>query len=156
MSFNQTHLFRFLIALPCAGLVFTSCKSSPKTGDKDQEDWDKANVVQVDPADSAYRQQLKNVQDSIGFFITLLKSKAENHFDFFAKAEFIDGDKAEHMWFSADSLVGNKIAGLLDNEPVELKNVIYKDRVTINLKDIEDWAIYDKDSLVAGNFITYE
>jgi uncharacterized protein YegJ (DUF2314 family) len=112
MSFNQTHLFRFLIALPCAGLVFTSCKSSPKTGDKDQEDWDKANVVQVDPADSAYRQQLKNVQDSIGFFITLLKSKAENHFDFFAKAEFIDGDKAEHMWFSADSLVGNKIAGL--------------------------------------------
>lgn len=156
MNFNQAHLLLSLIALLCAGLVFTSCKSSPKTGDKDQEDWNNVNVVQVDPTDAAYRQQLKSAQDSIGFFITLLKSKAENHFDFFAKAEFIDGDKAEHMWFSADSLVGNKIAGLLDNEPIELKNVLYKDRVTIDLKHIEDWAIYDKDSLVAGNFITYE
>lgn len=156
MSFNRNRLFLLPIAFVGAGLVFTSCKSSPQTGDKEQEDWDKANVVQVDPTDFAYRQQLKNAQDSIGFFISLLKSKAENHFDFFAKAEFIDGDKAEHLWFSADSLVGNKIAGLLDNEPVELKNVIYKDQVTIDLKDIEDWAIYDKDSLVAGNFITYE
>ena len=137
-------------------VILISCKSTPKDVDKESEGRNDANVVQLDPTDPIYQQQLKNVQDSIGFFITLLKSKAENHFDFFAKAEFVDGDKAEHLWFSADSLVGNKIAGLLDNEPVELKNVIYKDRVTIDLKDIEDWAIYDKDSLIAGNFITYE
>jgi uncharacterized protein YegJ (DUF2314 family) len=138
-------------------VVFISCKSSPETGnDKEPGNWNKANIVQVDPTDSIYRQQLKNAQDSIGFFVALLKEKNKNHFDFFAKTGFADGDNAEHLWFSADSLVGNKIAGLLDNEPVQLKNVVYKDRVSIDLKDIEDWAIYDKDSLVAGNFVTYE
>ena len=156
MSCNRNFFFLLPNVLLCLTMVFTSCQSSPKTGDGEQADPDNSNTVQLDPTDAAYQRQLKNVKDSIGYFITLLKAKNENHFDFFSKAEFVDGDNAEHMWFSADSLVGNKIAGLLDNEPVELKNVIYKDRVTIDLKNIEDWAIYDKDSLVAGNFITYE
>lgn len=156
MNGNRNHLFLLLNAALCAVVVLLSCKSSPETSDKESEDWNKANIVQVDPTDSAYQQQLKHVKDSIAFFTTLLKAKHQNHFDFFAKAEFTDGDKAEHMWFSADSLVGNKIVGLLDNEPTQLKNVIYKDPVKIDLSDIEDWAIYDKDSLVAGNFITYE
>lgn len=157
MILGRTRLRRLFQSPLYIMVVFISCKSSPDTGsDKERGDGNKANIVQVDPTDSVYRQQLKNVQDSIGLFVALLKEKNKNHFDFFAKAEFVDGDKAEHMWFSADSLVGNKIAGLLDNEPVQLKNVVYKDPVSIDLKDIEDWAIYDRDSLVAGNFVTYE
>jgi uncharacterized protein YegJ (DUF2314 family) len=156
MSCYRNYFLLSPVVFLCAGLVCLSCKSSPTTSDEEAEDWNKANVVQIDPTDATYQQQLKNVKDSIPYFTTLLKAKNENHFDFFAKAEFVDGDKAEHMWFSADSLIGNKIAGLLDNQPVELKNVVYKDRVKIDLNDIEDWAIYDKDSLVAGNFITYE
>lgn len=136
--------------------VLTSCQSSPKNEEKKPQGEEAANIVQLDPTDAAYQRQLKHAKDSIGYFTTLLKAKNENQFDFFAKATFMDGEKLEHLWFSADSLVGNKIAGLLDNEPVELKNVAYKDGVMIDLKDIEDWAIYDKDSLVAGNFVTYE
>ncbi len=156
MSCNRSYFALLFKPILYTGLVITSCTSAPKTGDKDQADPHMLTTVALDHTDATYQRQLKNAKDSIGYFITLLKAKNENRFDFFAKGEFTDGDKAEHMWFSADSLVGNKIAGLLDNEPVELKNVVYKDRVTIDLKDIEDWAIYDKDSLVAGNFITYE
>ncbi|GEM_PF-6256036 len=157
MIFSPCDLFRLSGLLLCIFLVLISCKSTPETGYKESEGRkEEANIVQLDPTDSAYRQQLQNVKDSLGYFIALLKAKNENHFDFFAKAAFTEGDKAEHLWFSADSLVGNKIAGLLDNEPVELKNVIYKNPVRIDLSLIEDWAIYDRDSLVAGNFITYE
>ncbi|ULT44492.1 hypothetical protein KRR40_14765 [Niabella defluvii] len=71
-------------------VVFISCKSSPETGnDKEPGNWNKANIVQVDPTDSIYRQQLKNAQDSIGFFVALLKEKNKNHFDFFAKPDLL-------------------------------------------------------------------
>ncbi|MCH5716002.1 DUF2314 domain-containing protein [Niabella hibiscisoli] len=156
MIFSPRHLFRLSGLALCTFIVLISCKSTPESSDKESEGGNEANIVQLDPTDSAYQRQLQNVKDSLGYFIALLKAKNENHFDFFAKAAFTEGDKAEHMWFSADSLVGNKVVGLLDNEPVELKNVIYKDPVKIDLGLIEDWAIYDKDSLVAGNFITYE
>lgn len=156
MLYNRMFCFNVVLIAVSASALMLSCRSSTSKEEAADPEESEINIVQLDPLDPAYRQQLKNARDSLNFFTGLLKQKNSNRFDFFAKAAFADGDKTEHLWFSADSLIGSKIAGLLDNEPVALKNIRYKDRVSIDLKEVEDWAIYDKDSLVAGNFITYE
>jgi uncharacterized protein YegJ (DUF2314 family) len=58
------------------------------------------------------------------------------------------------MWLVVDSLQENSFIATLDNVPNKLKKVKYKDQLKIAKGEVEDWTIYEKDSLVLGDFIS--
>ena len=56
----------------------------------------------------------------------------------FVKKTFRDGREAEHMWVIVKKITAKGVKGTLDNNPISLTNVRYKDEVFVGFKDIED------------------
>ena len=54
----------------------------------------------------------------------------------FVKKCFNDNGETEHMWVKITSLLGDAIIGILDNEPISVKNVKYRDSVKVKFDEI--------------------
>ncbi|UOE48286.1 DUF2314 domain-containing protein [Mucilaginibacter sp. SMC90] len=85
-------------------------------------------------------------------FIEALAKKTKD-FRFVIKSDFKDGATHEHMWSQILECKSNKFNGMFIDSAIDVKNVHNGDSVSVNMKDVEDWAIYnDKDELIAGAF----
>ena len=54
------------------------------------------------------------------------------------KKEFKDKKLTEHMWVKISNIKGKIFHGTLDNTPILLTNVKYKDEIKFKREDIED------------------
>ncbi len=59
------------------------------------------------------------------------------------------------MWLVVDSINEDMFWITLDNVPNNLTNIKYKDKVKITKQNVEDWIIYEGDSVLLGNFISH-
>lgn len=85
-------------------------------------------------------------------FIEALAKRTEG-FRFVIKSDFKDGDTHEHMWSQILECRSDKFKGMFIDSAVDVKNVHIGDTVSVDVKDVEDWAIYnDKNEKVAGAF----
>lgn len=137
----------------CFGIFTTlSCNQTPKTK-AGSESWDKKNTRDLNPNDTSYLLAVKTAKDNIDFFIKLVKGKRENRFSFYIKSKFKEDDHVEHMWSVVRSLNDTVFLVSLDNVPNYLTRVKYKDNLKISKGEVEDWIVYQKDSILFGNFI---
>ena len=67
------------------------------------------------------------------------------------KAYFRYGDRREAMWVSPESIDGETISGMLENEPRAILNLRQGSRVTFSLDDVSDW-VYARDGEMLGGF----
>jgi uncharacterized protein YegJ (DUF2314 family) len=88
----------------------------------------------------ARNEAIKNLDYFVGSF-------SEHHndtiFKFSVKADFVDNGQHEHMWIDLQKIENDQFIGYLGNEPQIVKNVKYRDSVSINKSQIEDWLIVD-------------
>lgn len=56
----------------------------------------------------------------------------------YIKAAFIDGSATEYMWIRVISINQDTIEGILDNDPIVVRNILYGDTVKINISKIAD------------------
>jgi uncharacterized protein YegJ (DUF2314 family) len=59
--------------------------------------------------------------------------------NFAVKMRFREGEHEEFMWLRVNALEGNKIYGVLDNEPVALKKVYLGMLLQVDLGELNDW-----------------
>jgi uncharacterized protein YegJ (DUF2314 family) len=133
-------------------LIAFSCNSIPNSKSK-QDDWDKKNVRDLNINDTAYQFAVKTAQENIDLFIKLVEDKKNNGFEFYIKSKFSENDHIEHMWCVVKNVFNDSFEAQIDNEPKYLTSVKYKQKVLVQKKSVEDWIIFDKDSVVLGNFI---
>ena len=57
------------------------------------------------------------------------------------------------MWFAVHNRNNENLIVILDNVPLNLKNVKLGDTLEIHENQIEDWIVYKGDSIVAGNYL---
>jgi uncharacterized protein YegJ (DUF2314 family) len=143
--------------LACLSIIsiFTfSCNliANPKPN---QTDWDKKNVRDLNINDTAYLFAVKTAQDNISLFIKLALDKKNNGFDFYIKSKFTEEGHVEHMWSIVKDVHEDSFEATIDNEPKYLTTVKYKQIVSVPKTSVEDWIIYDKDSVILGNFIKH-
>jgi uncharacterized protein YegJ (DUF2314 family) len=69
---------------------------------------------------------------------------------FAVKAPVRDGDELEFAWIQVSRLDGDVIEGILDNEPVRLRNVKIGDTLRVTVGDLNDWIFVDGESLIGG------
>lgn len=142
-----------LFLLSALIIYMSSCKN--KSADNTSHDnWDKENLRGLNVEDTAYLNAIKQAQENIGLFTTFLLDKEHNGYDFYIKAKFAEAGYVEHLWLIVESLQEDTFIATLDNVPNKLKNVKYKDQLKIAKNEVEDWIVYEKDSLVLGNFIS--
>jgi uncharacterized protein YegJ (DUF2314 family) len=135
-------------------LAVSSCKQKPAQM-MQQDNWDKQNIRVVDISDTAYRHAVKVAQENIDLFVKLLKEKKNNNVQYYIKSRFTQGVQVEHMWLVAEDIDNNSFSATLDNVPNKLTTIKYKDKVKVAKEDVEDWIVYEGDSVLLGNFISY-
>lgn len=116
--------------------------------------WDKQNIRNIDISDTAYLHAIRIAQENIDIFEKLLKDKKKNNLQFFIKSKFTQGKHVEHIWLLTDSIDNNLFSATLDNIPNNLTTVKFGDKVKVARHDVEDWIIYEGDSVLFGNFIS--
>jgi uncharacterized protein YegJ (DUF2314 family) len=133
-------------------LLFPSCGQSNQKKQQ-QDDWNIKNTRDLYPTDPSFLAAVKSAQDNIDILIRLVKSKQDNHFDFYVKSKFSESGKVEHMWSEVYSLSEDSFQVTLDNVPKNLGNFKYGQSLRIHKSDVEDWLVYQKDSLIQGDFM---
>ena len=130
-------------------LAIISCKSNKQT-----ENWDVKNTRNIDVTDSIYLAKIKEARKNLPTFFASLEDRTINSYDFFVKAKISDSQKnTEHMWFAVHNRNNENLIVILDNVPLNLKNVKLGDTLEIHENQIEDWIVYKGDSIVAGNYL---
>ena len=81
-------------------------------------------------------------------------SKREPNVAYAVKAKFTDGQTNEWMWVQVKSITGNTVTGVLDNEPIDVKNVRVGQTVTKTLAEIDDWIVGRDGRIAQGGFTT--
>ncbi len=83
----------------------------------------------------------KEAQKNIGIFLNSMEKLSSDLKTHAVKKVFIDKGEKEHMWVSVTSHKDDKFTGVLDNEPIWVKNIRVGDPVVVNKEDVEDWSI---------------
>lgn len=142
-----------LIALLTTTLIYGSCNQNQ--GHNSRNDWDKNNIRKINSDDTDYKIAIKIAQENIDIFDSVFRT-VDTNLRFLIKKKFSDGEIIGHMWVIVDSFSKGKYYGILDNIPNCLGNIHYQGNVEIERIEIEDWMIYEGNTLLIGNFISNE
>ena len=71
---------------------------------------------------------------------------------FAMKARFQEGDAVEFMWVAVTAIEGDRILGVLDSDPTDIKSLQSGDRVQITIDDLNDWMFLCDGAEPVGGF----
>jgi uncharacterized protein YegJ (DUF2314 family) len=108
-------------------------------------------VINVDGEDPRMIRAVAEARKRWPEFVSAFQSDLAKDKPFIIKAEFKEGDKSEFMWVSVKTIEANRIYGVLENSPLELKNVKEGQEVAVQLSSLNDW-LYSKDGESVGGF----
>jgi uncharacterized protein YegJ (DUF2314 family) len=86
---------------------------------------------------------------TVPVFLAALRQPPPGSTGFAIKATFRDGAQVEHMWLHETQLNGDKLDGVLANDPVYVKGFTNGQRVAVGRDQIVDWS-YIKDGVLVG------
>lgn len=121
----------------------------------EKDNWDKQNIANLDVTDTAYQNAIKIAQENMDILVKTFQVNENGEFKFYIKVKFVDNEHIEHLWLVSTNYNKDTFTAIVDNVPNRLKSVNYKDTVDIQVKDIEDWIISDKEGNILGNFISH-
>jgi uncharacterized protein YegJ (DUF2314 family) len=138
---------RTISALLLAFTILVGCKN------KNSENWDVQNTRMLVVSEQPYIEAINKARKDFPIFLNHLKNRNQNHFDFYIKSKYSEGDIVENIWFVVDTLKAETFISRLANVPLKLKNIKLDDTLEIRKNEVIDWVIYKGDSLVIGNYI---
>ena len=130
----------------------SSCNSKESEGNK-TSNWDVENTKIVESFDKTNELAIKEAQDSLAFFLEIFSHRQKNGFEFYIKSKFSDGKYIENMWSIVKSVQNDTLFATLNNVPLKLTNYKLNDDVKVTKGNVEDWTVYNGDSVLYGNFI---
>ncbi len=95
-------------------------------------------------------QAVQKARKSLAKFLSAVRSPAAGQTDFAVKRPFVQGDKIEHIWLRDVTYDGKVLHGVVDNVPVEVKNVSLDAKTSAAPGEISDWMYLEKGRLVGG------
>lgn len=84
------------------------------------------------------------------FVIAWGKRTPDQHFA--VKLPFADGKRVEHMWVTVEEATSDRVSGVLDNDPTDVRNIAIGARVERDAAEIEDWLVFEADGTMRGGF----
>ncbi len=107
-------------------------------------------VTTVEDDDPQMNAAIDKARSSVNSFIQALKSPKPGQAGFSVKKPFQDDHGGEHIWLTPVQYDGQNFQGMVNNEPVTVKNVKFGDRVSVAPTEISDWMYIDNGRLVGG------
>jgi len=64
-----------------------------------------------------------------------------------------ENNKKEHIWFEILEINGEKMKGILTQEPYYMKGLTVNAEMKLNLKDLTDWILYTPDGQITPDSV---
>jgi uncharacterized protein YegJ (DUF2314 family) len=140
-------------SLSCLAVVLFAIGCSKNDGSSGKQDLiqreGEPGYVRVKD-DSLMNRAIKKAQDTHQEFIKALQNKTPTMEGLAIKKPFAVGKGAEHIWLNEVSWDGTTFAAVVNNEPVDTKEVKLGDHVRVKPSEISDWMYIDTDGLHGG------
>lgn len=114
-------------------------------------------VMKVAPDSEAMAKAVGTARSRWAEFVSAFEARdpEESSNRFNVKARFSDGhegdnERVEFMWMSVTAIEGDRIYGLLGNQPAGIPSLNEGDRVSVSLSDLNDWMIMNDDGYTGG------
>lgn len=108
----------------------------------------KENVVAYRVGDLSIAAARQKARETLPRFFAMHKEGVNGAFTL--KFPLTQNGKTEHIWMEFVQAKGDRIIGLLSNEPVEGDKYKMGDRMDVAKSDIEDWMVRTQDGFFGG------
>ena len=140
---------RLVFALLFVPLALTACDSKPAR-DGTVRRLGQPDYIRSPADDLEMDKAIQTAHESVNTFITALRTPNARRTSFSVKKPFNDGENVEHIWLSDASFDGTKFHGVVDNEPVDVKNVKFGETADVAKGEISDWFYVENGKLIGG------
>lgn len=108
-------------------------------------------VVSVESGDPQMKAAVEQARRQWPEFLDAFQNRKPEQ-PFTIKAPFGSGDRKEFMWVIVESIEGQTVHGILDNEPAYADKVKLGNKVQIPVEQINDWIYFDTEHQPHGGF----
>ncbi len=102
--------------------------------------------------DAQMEAAILEAKSSIGQFIAAFTKPTSRQKSFLVKVVFDEGEQREHLWVADLGLGGDKLRGVIANEP-NLPSLKFTQKVEFEPRYISDW-MYIEDGYLVGGYTT--
>jgi uncharacterized protein YegJ (DUF2314 family) len=110
------------------------------------------SIESFSPEDAQMAAAIRNAKDTFGQFLSAFFEPTENQNAFLVKVAFDAGDRVEHIWVADLDFAGQRVRGVLANEP-RTPSLKFMQSVEFDPAQITDW-MYIEDGYLIGGFTT--
>jgi uncharacterized protein YegJ (DUF2314 family) len=143
---SQRTTLAFAIAVAC---VFAS-GGAPAGQDRIVQRAGQPDVYLLPADDAGMAAATAAARGSIDQFIAAFAAPAAGQHSFAVKVPVIDGTLVEEFWLDLDAFENGQFRGRIANEPCEVQNVHFGDRMVADEERIIDWMYVEDGHLVGG------
>lgn len=111
--------------------------------------WQKAPIMYV--KDGTLDDAIAEARARWPEFVAMFEENVDKEGTLFlVKAPFGEGDDIEHMWVQVTALEGDRVYGILQNDPLAVPKLRNGDRVRVAVEDVSDWLCVCDDTPHGG------
>jgi uncharacterized protein YegJ (DUF2314 family) len=106
----------------------------------------------ISSEDAQMKAAILEAKSIIGQFIAAFTHPTDRQKSFLVKVVFDEGEQREHIWVADLGLAGDKLRGVIANEP-NLPSLKFMQKVEFEPRYISDW-MYIEDGYLVGGYTT--
>jgi uncharacterized protein YegJ (DUF2314 family) len=115
---------------------------------------DEKSTISVASEDADINRAITQAKSTFGTFSGALNTDGADRDAFAVKIAFEadadSGSESEHIWLSDVRVSGDKITGLINNEPEYIARLSMGDEVTVDVADLSDWYYIQDGKMIGG------
>jgi uncharacterized protein YegJ (DUF2314 family) len=142
--------FQLLLLMPLFAVSCATQPSSPTVARELIRPEFKPECFRVKDDDAEMAKAVKQARATVRTFIAAVRHPSATQRDFEVKKPCVHEGRVEHIWLSEITFSGGRFHGKVDNRPRSIPGLKMGDLVSVNPKEITDWAYVDKGTLVGG------
>ena len=107
-------------------------------------------VVSLAANDNILQAYQQKAQEEIPYLIDFIQEYGDGVerygevlFNYGVKVRFEEGENSEHMWVKVSEFKDGYFVGELNSDPKTMKLIKSGDKLTVLVKDVEDWILQD-------------
>jgi len=127
--------------------AFFSCGSDSSTNKIVREGQPNVYVTEGEEMAIAYTNAVSTLHE----FENAIKSEDNTLYGFNLKMKFSTSEGNEHIWIRSIYIENDKYFGIVDNEPIDIKDIHAGDSIQVDNERISDW-MYMKDGILHGGY----
>ncbi len=108
------------------------------------------DVFRVSTENARMNAAIEKARGTVEEFIGAFTNAGAHQRSFAIKVPVIEGTHIEQFWMDIERFSNGQFTGRIANQPLDVRNVHFGDRIVVDKERISDWMYVDRGRLVGG------